>query len=79
MQPLLKRAGELKTSIDEAFLQLNIAAKTEELAHIDEQLAESDVWSNLERAQMLSKQAASLRRRSNRGKHFARRVPIYKS
>ncbi|MGB3024131.1 MAG: peptide chain release factor 2 [Candidatus Saccharimonadales bacterium] len=61
MQPLVKRAGELKTSIDEAFLQLNIAAKAEELAHIDEQLAESDVWSNLERAQMLSKQAASLR------------------
>lgn len=61
MQPLQKRAGELKASIDEAFFQLNIPAKLEELAVIDDQLAESDVWNNLERAQMLSKQAASLR------------------
>ena len=61
MQPLVKRAGELKNSIDEAFLQLNIAAKAEELAWIDAQLAESDVWNNLERAQLLSKQAASMR------------------
>lgn len=61
MQPLVKRAGELRASIDEAFLQLNIAAKAEELAQIDAQLAESDVWNNLERAQLLSKQAASMR------------------
>ncbi len=61
MQPLKKRADELKTAVIEAFDQLTIAAKAEELARIDEQLAASDVWANLERAQMLSKQSASLR------------------
>lgn len=61
MQPLKKRVEELKASIDEAFLQLNIPAKSEELAVIDEQLADGDVWSNLERAQTLSKQSANLR------------------
>jgi peptide chain release factor 2 len=61
MQPLNKRADELHMMVAQAFEQLSIAAKTEELAHIDDQLAESDVWNNLARAQMLSKQAASLR------------------
>ena len=61
MQPLTKRAEELRRAIDDAYVQLNIAAKSEELSHIDEQLAESGVWNNLERAQMLSKQAASMR------------------
>lgn len=61
MQPIKKRAVELKDTIMQAYDQLNIAAKAEELARIDEQLAESDVWSNLQRAQMLSKQSASLR------------------
>src|SRR5690606_33497359 len=31
------------------------------LAHIDEQLAESDVWNNIDRAQALSKQAGAIR------------------
>jgi peptide chain release factor 2 len=61
MQPITKRATELKDIIARAYGQLNVAAKAEELARIDEQLAESDVWSNLERAQMLSKQSAGLR------------------
>jgi len=61
MQPITKRAMELRDTIAQAYAQLNIAAKAEELAHIDQQLAESDVWSNLERAQMLSKQSAGLR------------------
>ena len=61
MQPLKKRAHELQSAVIAAYDQLTIAAKAEELAHIDEQLAESDVWNNLERAQMLSKQAATMR------------------
>lgn len=61
MQPLKKRALELKSTVVTVYEQLTIAAKSEELAIIDDQLAESGVWNNLERAQMLSKQAASMR------------------
>lgn len=61
MESLKKQAEALKSNILQAYEQLQISAKAEELARIDDQLAESDVWNNLERAQMLSKQAASLR------------------
>lgn len=61
MQPLLERIQALKIKLDEAYEQLNVPAKAEELAVIDEQLASSEVWNNIERAQGLSKQAASLR------------------
>lgn len=61
MESLKKQAEALKSNIMQAYEQLQISAKAEELARIDDQLAESDVWNNLERAQMLSKQAASLR------------------
>jgi peptide chain release factor 2 len=61
MQPLLDRIQALKTKIDAAYEQLTIAAKAEELAVIDEQLATSEVWNNVEHAQSLSKQSASLR------------------
>ena len=61
MQPLFERVKALKTKLDEAYEQLNVPAKAEELSVIDEQLASSEVWNNIERAQGLSKQAASLR------------------
>lgn len=61
MQPLFDRVKALKTKLDEAYVQLNVPAKAEELSIIDEQLASSEVWNNIERAQGLSKQAASLR------------------
>lgn len=61
MQQLLNRANELKEKITEAYQQLNIAAKAEELADINGQLATSEVWNNVERAQNLSKQSANLR------------------
>jgi hypothetical protein len=35
MQPITKRAMELRDTIAQAYAQLNIAAKAEELAHID--------------------------------------------
>lgn len=61
MQPLLKRAEELQSSINEAYERLSIDAKSEELSTVDAQLADSEVWANVERAQMLSKQSAALR------------------
>jgi len=61
MQPLLDRLNDLKAKLDAAYVQLTIPAKAEELAIIDEQLATSEVWNNVERAQALSKQSASLR------------------
>ena len=61
MQPLKKRAEALVVDIDKAYQQLDIDAKTKQLADIDDQLASSEVWSNVERAQNLSKQSAKLR------------------
>lgn len=61
MQPILDRLNNLKTKLDAAYEQLAVAAKAEELAIVDEQLATSEVWNNVERAQALSKQSASIR------------------
>lgn len=61
MQPLKKRACELGRQIDEAFVSLAIDAKRQELEAVDAQLADSNVWNNPNRAQVLSKQSASLR------------------
>ncbi len=61
MQPLLERVRHLRVSLDESVEQLHLDMKQQELGAIDAQLAESDVWTNIERAQILSKQSASLR------------------
>lgn len=61
MQPVQKRSQELKGAIGGAFKQLKISERALELEAVDAELAESNVWSNIERAQMLSKQAAALR------------------
>lgn len=61
MQPLLERVRTLQTDLNRASEQLHLDAKQQELAAIDTQLAESDVWTNVERAQSLSKAAAALR------------------
>ena len=61
MQPLLKRVEKLQGDIAEAWQRLLLDAKGEELAQIDTQLADSNVWANPERAQVLSNQSAALR------------------
>ncbi len=61
MQPLKKRVALLLEKIEDAYEKCTIDAKVEELARIDAQLADGNVWVNVERAQMLSKQSASLR------------------
>ena len=61
MQPLRKQAEDLHARVASACQALRIDARAEELAVLDEQLADSNVWANVERAQMLTRQAASLR------------------
>ena len=61
MQPLKKQIAELLERVHQAFDSLHIDAKAEELSAVDEQLADSNVWANVERAQMLSKESANLR------------------
>ncbi len=60
MQPLEKRIDELKREIDSAWNRLQLDEKREHLSRANEQLADSNVWSDTERAQTLSKQAAAL-------------------
>lgn len=61
MQPLKKRASDLSEQIRSAYETLHIDAKAEELVAIDRQLADSNVWANVERAQQLSRESAALR------------------
>lgn len=61
MQPLMKRASELEAEITTAYERLRIDDKAQELAELDQQLAQPEVWNNPEHAQNLSKQAAAVR------------------
>lgn len=61
MQPLKKRAAELANQVADAVQRLDIATKTTDLESLDAQLADSQVWTNVERAQDLSKRSAALR------------------
>lgn len=61
MQPLLKQIENLKTGLGEAWNRLQLDTKQDELTSVDEQLADSGVWNDSERAQVLSKRAAALR------------------
>ena len=61
MQPLIKRINELRPQIHAAVERLNIPAKQEEIAIIDTELAQPEVWNNPTNAQAKSKQVAAIR------------------
>lgn len=61
MQPLIKGLENLKEAVGEAWQRLGLDSKQKELANIDEQLSNSGVWNDPEKAQLLSKQSALLR------------------
>lgn len=61
MQPIYKRAKDLANVVAESYDQLHIDAKQQELDALDEQLSVSEIWTNPDRAQLLAKQAASVR------------------
>ena len=61
MQPLQQKLSELSAQLVAASERLQLDAKLKELAVIDEQLADPDVWRDPAHAEQLSKQAANLR------------------
>ncbi len=61
MQPLKKRAQELSKQVAEAYDRLRIDAQATELAIVDKQLADGDVWNDTARATTLSRKSAELR------------------
>lgn len=61
MQDLEKRAHHLQNGIETIYDTLKLPVKQDELAALEAQLADSAVWTNVERAQQLSKTAARLR------------------
>jgi peptide chain release factor 2 len=61
MGPVTEHIAQLRKHIAQSIDMLDIAAKIQELETVEEQLADSNVWSNVERAQLLSKQSAALR------------------
>ncbi len=60
MQTVNTRISELRRLVDEAFAKLAIPAKQTELATLNEQLADGDVWADSSNAQELSKRSAAL-------------------
>ncbi len=63
MQPLKKRAEDLMQLIQLAATKLQIDAKSEELAVLDDRLADPTIWQDSDQAQSIARQAAELRER----------------
>lgn len=61
MNPLRERIKDLRAKLASSIEQLGVADKERDLAEVDAQLSDNDVWSDVERAQSLSKKSASLR------------------
>jgi len=61
MQPLEKRIAALRKHIDQAYGRLKLDEKAKVLSGLDKQLAQPDVWQKPAEAEVLTKQAASLR------------------
>lgn len=61
MEPLKKRATQLRLNIEHAYRQLAIDDKASELLQLEHHLAEPDIWSDPARAEALSRQVASTR------------------
>lgn len=61
MQPLKQKLSDLRVQLDVASERLELDAKQRELADLDEQLADPDVWRDPAHAEQLSKHAATLR------------------
>lgn len=60
MQPIIKRLSGMLAQIDAAFSRLNIAEKQKDVAILEQQLAQSDVWNNPTEAQSKNKQLSAL-------------------
>lgn len=61
MQPLEKRLDNLRKEVNAAIERLDVIGKAEQLAQLDNELAQPEVWNNPQHAQDLSKKAASVR------------------
>ena len=61
MQPLKKKIGELEKEIEQAKETLKFSDLEQNLAELEEQLNQPEIWNNPDHAQELTKQAASLR------------------
>lgn len=61
MQPLKKRIDILRSEVERAKEALHFSALEQELAGLDEQLNQPEIWNNPDFAQSLAKKASSLR------------------
>lgn len=61
MQPLEKRISSLKNDLTVAMERLRISAKARELAVLEAELADPEIWNDSTHAQEVSKKAADLR------------------
>jgi len=61
MQPLFKRLQELSGQIEAALARLGLGQKQSEIANLEGELAEPEIWNNPTNAQNKSKQLAALK------------------
>lgn len=61
MQPLKKKIAELASQITVAYSQLNIDEKNIQIAELDRELSQPDIWNNQRDAQEKTKQIAALK------------------
>lgn len=61
MQPLIRRINEHRRQINAALERLRLTDKQAEIAELEQQLAQSEIWSNPTHAQTLSKKQATLK------------------
>lgn len=61
LKRLVETVTELKEQVDRATAQLKLASKVDKLAEMDAVIADGNIWTNVERAQELIKQANNLR------------------
>ncbi len=61
MQPLSRRLAHLKADTEVAFMRLDIESKKHDLAELDTQLADPDLWREPTNAELVNRQAAALR------------------
>lgn len=61
MQPLIRRINDLRPQIQAAIERLSLDEKEQQIAELDQQLAQPEVWHNPSNAQSMSKQVAALR------------------
>lgn len=74
MQPLQKRINDISQSVQKAFDQLSIEQKMQDIATIEDQMAQPDAWDNTNAAQEKNKKLAQLQQLVKPWQHLKKHI-----